>query len=39
MRPVTQTRTGSVGNCFAACLASILETPLIGDTTKYNIEG
>ena len=25
---VRQTRTGSVGNCFAACLASILETRL-----------
>ena len=28
MKPVTQTRTGRVGNCFAACLASIFETPL-----------
>ena len=28
MIPVTQTRTGADGNCFAACLASILEIPL-----------
>jgi hypothetical protein len=29
MIPVTQTRTGKVdGNCFPACLASILEIPL-----------
>lgn len=26
MTPITQTRTGRDGNCFAACLASILET-------------
>lgn len=28
MKPTTQTRTGSDGNCFAACLASILDTEL-----------
>jgi hypothetical protein len=28
MVPVTQTRVGDRGNCFAACLASILEEPL-----------
>ena len=28
MIPVTQTRTGPDGNCFAACLASLLETSL-----------
>lgn len=28
MKPVVQTRTGAAGNCFAACLASILEIPL-----------
>ena len=28
MKPVTQTRTGDRGNCFASCLASIFETPL-----------
>ncbi|HJX53533.1 MAG TPA: hypothetical protein VJ801_12270 [Polyangia bacterium] len=28
MTPVTQTRTGEDGNCFAAALASILEIPL-----------
>lgn len=28
MQPVVQTRTGADGNCFAACLASILEIPL-----------
>jgi GNAT superfamily N-acetyltransferase len=28
MKPVTQTRTGDRGNCFAAALASIFETPL-----------
>jgi hypothetical protein len=28
MIPVTQTRTGANGNCFAACLASILEVPM-----------
>src|SRR5579875_1399637 len=28
MIPIRQTRTGEIGNCFAACLASILEIPL-----------
>ena len=28
MTPVDQTRFGDEGNCFAACLASILECPL-----------
>jgi len=28
MIPVNQTRTGNAGNCFAACLSSILEVPL-----------
>lgn len=28
MIAVTQTRTGPGGNCFAACMASILEIPL-----------
>lgn len=28
MKPVQQTRLGKDGNCFAACLASILELPL-----------
>lgn len=28
MKPVTQSRTGKDGNCFSACLASILEIPL-----------
>lgn len=28
MIPIVQTRTGDIGNCFAACLASILEVPL-----------
>lgn len=28
MKPVEQTRFGLDGNCFAACLASILETPI-----------
>lgn len=28
MKPVTQTLTGEQGNCFAACVASILEMPL-----------
>lgn len=28
MIPITQTRTGPDGNCFSACLASILEVPL-----------
>ena len=28
MQPVQQTRTGSTGNCFAACIASLLEIPL-----------
>jgi hypothetical protein len=28
VRPVIQTYTGENGNCFAACLASILEIPL-----------
>ncbi len=28
MKPVQQTRLGKEGNCFAACLASILELPL-----------
>lgn len=27
MKPVTQSRTGSNGRCFPACLASILELP------------
>ena len=28
MIPVTQTRTGAQGNCFEACMASLLEVPL-----------
>ena len=28
MKPVKQTRTGSNGNCFQACVASVLELPL-----------
>ena len=28
MKPVHQTRLGKNGNCFAACLASIMEVPL-----------
>ena len=28
MKPVTQTRTGSEGNCWAAALASVLECPI-----------
>lgn len=28
MKPVMQTRYGFDGNCFAACLASVLELPL-----------
>ena len=28
MKRIVQTRTGKDGNCFAACLASILEVPL-----------
>ncbi len=28
MKAVTQTRVGEDGNCFAACLASILELPI-----------
>ena len=28
MIPTRQTRTGKIGNCFSACLASILEIPL-----------
>lgn len=28
MTPVYQTRTGAQGNCFAACIASILDIPL-----------
>jgi len=28
MKPIVQTRTGADGNCFSACLASILEIPL-----------
>ena len=37
---VTQTRVGSEGNCFAACLSSILEIPLaqipeLGDDDEF----
>lgn len=28
MKPVMQTETGEYGNCFSACLASILELPI-----------
>lgn len=28
MKPVDQTKFGNEGNCFAACIASILEIPL-----------
>jgi hypothetical protein len=28
MKPIHQTRIGDDGNCFAACLSSILETPI-----------
>lgn len=30
MKPIMQTVTGIKGNCFAACLASLFETPLEG---------
>jgi hypothetical protein len=35
VRPLTQTRVGDNGNCFATCLASILEckVPEFGDGT------
>ena len=40
MRPVYQTRTGEIGNCFAACLASILEEPLpeLGLTSDHDYD-
>lgn len=28
MKPIIQTQTGDTGNCFSACLASILELPI-----------
>ena len=28
MRPVVQTRTGRGGNCYQACIASVLEVPI-----------
>lgn len=28
MKPVMQTETGDSGNCFSACLASVLELPI-----------
>ena len=45
MIPIDQTITGSRGNCFSACLASLLEIPIesvplflseIGDRTRFD---
>ena len=38
MKPVIQTRTGATGNCFEACIASILELKLeeVPDFSAYS---
>jgi len=40
MRPVVQSRTGKVGNCFAASLASVLNLPLrsVPDFKRANLD-
>ncbi len=38
MKPVNQTLHGEVGNCFAACLASLLELP-ISEVPNLAVDG
>lgn len=39
MTPVLQTQFGSVGNCFAACVASLLDEPIEGFSEMFPVEG
>jgi hypothetical protein len=38
MKPVDQTLTGEAGNCFSACLASLLELP-VEQVPNFGVDG